>query len=340
MLKQTSTSPITLLDGGLGRELEARGAPFRQPEWSALCLIDPDAHHFVVDTHLAYLNAGASVITTNSYAITPFHIGERFDTSSEALVKTAGRLARQAVDDFMASKDKQSDEVNEHPLPKVAGSLPPLFGSYRPELFDADNAYDLAKPLIVGQQDDVDLWLIETTASILEAKTWLTSLAQFDMAKHPIWLSFTLADDELSEDEANYPTPKLRSGETVSEMITQVLAWQASGLDVDLGQAIEAILFNCSQPEVMTSALKVANNELQAQNSPLKLGVYANAFASKQSAKQANHELRQMRADTTPEGYGESAKQWIEAGASIIGGCCGIGVAHIAHLHQVFATEI
>ena len=160
-------------------------------------------------------------------------------------------------------------------LAKSSRQFASLFGSYRPDLFDADNAYD-GKPLIIGQQDDVDVWLIETTASILEAKTWLTSLAQFDMAKHPIWLSFTFIDDELSENEANYPTP-LRSGETVSEMITQVLAWQADYFG--FGQAIEAILFNCSQPEVMTSALKVAGDELQAQNSPLRLGVYANASA-------------------------------------------------------------
>ncbi|WP_413772363.1 hypothetical protein [Psychrobacter sp. FDAARGOS_221] len=33
---QPASSAMTLLDGGMGRELEQRGAPFRQPEWSAL----------------------------------------------------------------------------------------------------------------------------------------------------------------------------------------------------------------------------------------------------------------------------------------------------------------
>lgn len=31
---------MKILDGGLGRELARRGAPFRQPEWSALALIE------------------------------------------------------------------------------------------------------------------------------------------------------------------------------------------------------------------------------------------------------------------------------------------------------------
>ena len=31
---------MIILDGGLGRELQAMGAPFRQPEWSALALME------------------------------------------------------------------------------------------------------------------------------------------------------------------------------------------------------------------------------------------------------------------------------------------------------------
>lgn len=31
---------ITILDGGMGRELERRGAPFKQPEWSALAMME------------------------------------------------------------------------------------------------------------------------------------------------------------------------------------------------------------------------------------------------------------------------------------------------------------
>lgn len=58
---------ITLLDGGMGRELKRMGAPFQQPEWSALALFEgPD---FVRRAHAAFIAAGAEVITTNSYAI-------------------------------------------------------------------------------------------------------------------------------------------------------------------------------------------------------------------------------------------------------------------------------
>ncbi|MBL8710622.1 MAG: homocysteine S-methyltransferase family protein, partial [Rhodospirillaceae bacterium] len=85
-----------ILDGGMGRELNRMGAPFRQPEWSALALIEgPD---FVRRAHAAFIAAGAEVITTNSYAVVPFHIGEeRFKARAEELADLAGRLARQAA---------------------------------------------------------------------------------------------------------------------------------------------------------------------------------------------------------------------------------------------------
>jgi len=48
-----------ILDGGMGRELQRRGAPFRQPEWSALALMEaPDQ---VVAAHQAFIEAGAQI---------------------------------------------------------------------------------------------------------------------------------------------------------------------------------------------------------------------------------------------------------------------------------------
>ena len=87
---------VTILDGGMGRELKRSGAPFRQPEWSALALIEaPDA---VEEVHRGYCAAGAQVITTNSYALVPFHIGaERFARDGRELAARAGQVARAAV---------------------------------------------------------------------------------------------------------------------------------------------------------------------------------------------------------------------------------------------------
>ena len=110
-----SAASTVILDGGMGRELQRRGAPFRQPEWSALAL--SEAPQAVEAVHTAYIESGANVITSNSYAVVPFHIGEaRFAEEGQALAALAGELARRAV--------QASGKAV-----RVAGSLPPLFGS-------------------------------------------------------------------------------------------------------------------------------------------------------------------------------------------------------------------
>ena len=87
------TKPMrTILDGGMGRELKKIGAPFRQPEWSALSLME--APEQVVAAHQSFIKAGAQVITTNNYAVVPFHIGhQRFEEEGERLTALAGQLA-------------------------------------------------------------------------------------------------------------------------------------------------------------------------------------------------------------------------------------------------------
>ncbi|STZ77394.1 homocysteine S-methyltransferase family protein [Bergeriella denitrificans] len=289
---------VILLDGGMGRELHRRGAPFRQPEWSALALTE--APEIVRDTHLDYLRAGADVVTANSYALVPFHIGSRFETEAETLAATAGRLAREAVE--------RSGRAA-----KVAASLPPLFGSYRPDLFDAAAAPALAAPLLAGLAPYADIWLSETQSSIEEALFWQSCLP--DDGK-PWWVSFTL-EDTRAHDE-----PLLRSGERVGAAVEAVCKAGAA-----------AVLFNCSRPEVMAAAVAEARAALDAQGSRARLGVYANAFEPvAEEMNAANEGLDAIRQDTTPPNYVAWSREWLAAGADTVGGCCGIGPEHIGAL--------
>lgn len=290
---------LTILDGGMGRELERMGAPFRQPEWSALALIE--APDYVRRAHASFIQAGADVITTNSYALVPFHIGEeRFAAEGRRLADLAGRMARQAA-----------DEAGRRIM--VAGSLPPLFGSYRPDLFDAARAPALLGVLIAGLAPHVDFWLAETQGSVAEVAAVGAALAGDDK---PLWLSFTLEDETRS-------TPKLRSGEPVA---------RAAEIAAELGAA--ALLFNCSQPEVMRSALAAARETLARRGATIRTGAYANAFPPQTKDAEANAGLHGMRAEIDPQGYLRFAATWAADGASIIGGCCGIGPQHIAALAQ------
>jgi S-methylmethionine-dependent homocysteine/selenocysteine methylase len=290
---------LVLLDGGMGRELQRRGAPFRQPEWSALAL--SEAPEQVEAVHRAYIEAGAQVITSNSYAVVPFHIGEeRFAAEGEALAARAGQLARQAV---VASGQRV----------RVAGSLPPLFGSYRPDLFEPARVDELLQPLIRGLAPHVDLWLAETQSALAEVRAIAAGLPGDGK---PLWLSFTLKDEDVDE------TPRLRSGEPVAA---------AAQLAVELGAG--ALLFNCSQPEVMAAALDTARATFAAAGIEIPFGAYANAFPPQPEEATANDGLDPLRPDLDPPGYLSFAQDWQARGASLIGGCCGIGPEHIAVLN-------
>ncbi|HNB26128.1 MAG TPA: homocysteine S-methyltransferase family protein [Alphaproteobacteria bacterium] len=303
------TATFTLLDGGMSRELMRVGAPFRQPEWSALALML--APETVTEAHRRFVAAGAEVITTNSYALVPFHIGEeKFRAEGRALADVAGRAARQAA------------ATVARPV-RVAGSLPPLFGSYRPDLFDEVQAPEIIRPLIEGLAPHADLWLAETQSSLAEmrfARRAVKEMLPGDT--RPFWASFTL-DDE-NEDLSR---PKLRSGEYVA---------MAVGAALDLG--IDAVLFNCSQPEIMAGALDAAQAVRLARKdgaaSRALIGVYANAFVP-QKDEAANEGLSDIRPDLTPEAYAHFALAWRKLGADIIGGCCGIGSEHIAALRAL-----
>lgn len=292
---------MRILDGGMGGELQRRGAPFRQPEWSALALME--APETVRETHAAFIAAGAEVITTNSYALVPYHLGEeRFHRQGRELADLSGRLAREAVHDSGKAV-------------LVAGSLPPPCGSYRPDLFQPEVAAKAWAELVAGLAPYVDVWLAETQSGLQEAEGARAAVGD-DL--RPFWISFTLKD-RLVEGEA-----VLRSGETVADAAAKAEALGA-----------EALLFNCSQPEVMESAVRA----VKATRPRLEVGVYANASPPQDEDAVANEGLSSFRNEVDPPAYLDWARRWGAAGASMVGGCCGIGQDHIARLAEGLRSE-
>ena len=300
MAATSDTHTPMVLDGGMGRELLRIGAPFRQPEWSALALWE--GPEWVVQAHTNFIEAGAEMVTTNSYALVPFHIGEeRFAEEGQQLADLSGRLARQAAD------------AAGHPV-MVAGSLPPLFGSYRPDLFVEADAQRIIDPLVAGLAPHVDLWLGETLGSIIEARTVRAALDRAGSTL-PLWISYTLDDHQAGT---------LRSGEPVDEAVRVAL---------DLGAV--AVLFNCCPAETITDALAIAG-PLAAGRA--RTGGYANRFVAAHAEETgANSGLARFRDDLDATAYGEFVERWLAAGATLVGGCCGMDPSHIARIAELSA---
>lgn len=68
----------------------------------------------------------------------------------------------------------------------------------------------------------------------------------------------------------------------------------------------------------------------------VQLGGYANRFVShSNTGGAANEGLSDLRSDLDPATYAGVAARWVDLGASIIGGCCGIGPEHLHSLQTL-----
>jgi S-methylmethionine-dependent homocysteine/selenocysteine methylase len=313
-------TPI-ILDGGFSRVLIRLGAPFAQPEWSALSLLSgSDSHDLVRQAHLEFARAGAEILTTNSYAIVPFHIGEqRWEDRAGELATLAGKLCRDAVTEWKAHSGSEGRGRNL----RVAGSLPPIFGSYEPQLFDPTRVQQYLKVLVDGLAPFADFWLGETLSLIAEAEAVRTAVRGKDK---PLWIAFTLDDrSSLSENR----TVSLRGGETVAQAAEKVASWDD----------VQAVLFNCSMPEFMLDAVKEVKAVFEKHSCTKMIGVYANRFEPQDDEFKANAEITKLRDDLVADEYVKFARSWVEAGANIVGGCCGVGEDHIEALAKRFANN-
>ncbi len=192
---------------------------------------------------------------------------------------------------------------------RIAGSVGPLRGSYRPDIHPGHaEAVPLYAEAAARLAPRIDLILCETVASLDHARSILDATVPLGL---PVWLAVTVDDEDGS---------RLRSGESVSDI---------AQLGSDHGAA--ALLANCSAPEAMPAALDALGG------SGLPLGAYANAFTqiTKDFLKdRPTVDALSARRDMGPDAYADHAMGWIDHGATILGGCCETGPAHIARLAE------
>ena len=288
-----------LLDGGMGRELKFRGVDVSTAIWSANGLIQaPDT---VRQIHQDYISAGADIITANTYGIIRSNLAkEGLEKHFKDLNALAFTLAEQA-------RQKSGKSL------LIAGSLPPLAGSFRPDLVgkieDIEPLYLEHAELLA---EYVDLILCETMSSAFEARA--AALAACQTGK-PVWVAWTLHEDHSG---------KLRSGETIREAAEMLSDLPVSGY-----------LANCCAPESITRALPQL-----VETGAAYVGGYANTFQPipenwRLDGEKPTDGLLDLRSDLDPENYAEHVARWLKLGANVVGGCCGTRPAHIAKMQAL-----
>ncbi len=278
------TTGVLLLDGATGTELERRGVDISLPLWSARALITSPA--VLAEIHRDYLLAGAEAITANTFR-THRRTLAREPAPGVSGIPGAAELTRRAVEIARAARDQHK------PGALVLGSVAPLEDCYRPDLAPDAHACASEHAELIGTLIDagVDRILIETMNNLTEAR------AAIDAARR-------LAGDRWMISFCTRPTGPpgaLLSGGPIAAILDELHDALAVGVNCVAAPALEA----------QVAALRA---QLPATT---RIIAYANIGYADPAGNWVTTDA------VAPDRYAAYAANWVEAGASVIGGCCG-----------------
>jgi len=290
---------ILVMDGAMGTMLQQEhltAADFGGPSLEGcneyLVKTRPEV---ILGIHRAYLAAGSDIIETNSFGGTRIVLAE-YQVESEAfdLNLAAGRLARQAADEFSAPGRPRF----------VAGSMGPTTKAITVTggvSFDQlrENYYEQAKALVEG---GADLLLLETCQDTRNVKAGLLGLQRL-------------------EQELGRKLPVMVSG-TIEAMGTMLAGQTADAFWTSVSHAdLLSIGLNCATgPEFMTDHLRTLS-----EMAGTRVSCYPNAGLPNEEGKYL--ETPESLAAQL-ERFARNG--WL----NIVGGCCGTTAAHIQTLAQ------
>ncbi|MFZ4714803.1 MAG: methionine synthase [Bacteriovoracaceae bacterium] len=299
LLKSLIKSRILVLDGAMGTAIQDKNliaADFGGPQYEGcneyLVITKPQV---IFDIHMAYLEAGADIVETNTFGATPLVLAE-YDLASRAheINVVAAKLARKAADEYSA--------ITPHKPRFVAGSIGPttkaisVTGGVTFEELEK-NFYEQARALYEG---GVDYFLLETCQDTRNIKAGILGINRFLKevdVKLPLAVSGTIE-----------PMGTMLAGQAVDSLATSLE-------HVDLLY----IGLNCATgPEFMTDHVRTL-----AGMTSVPVSCVPNAGLPDENGQYLE----------TPQMLATSLSRFLQKGwVSVIGGCCGTHSGHIKEM--------
>lgn len=298
--KRLQEVPFLILDGAVSTEIERRGVSVSDSLWGASALAD---HPGVVEAvHESYYEAGADIVTSDSYQATIQGLTEKGYTEEESkdILRKSVALVRRAQRKY---KEKSQDK---RPL-FVAASLGPYGaylgnggeyrGNYGKSVEELKAFHRLRFSLLA--EAGADVLACETIPSFNEVKALVSLLHDWPCAM--AWFSFSSVD-----------------GKHMAE-------------GVDIGEAVRylyrekqviAIGVNCIDPSYGEGLIKQMKKSTEKP-----IIIYANSGEvwDTKCDEWSGHAVS----------IGRYAEKWIAAGAKIIGGCCRTTPEDVKELKEI-----
>lgn len=282
--------PLLVLDGAFGTELARRGFDTNDELWSAKALFEKP--ELVEAVHRDYYEAGADVSTSASYQATVEGFEKKGFTCEQAkeLIVRSVRLVQQARDAFWQQTEKRAGR----PQPLAAASVGP-YGAYLADGSEYRGDYKAsraeladfhAERLAILVAAEPDILACETLPLLDEARAILEDLHRYpDMGA---WISFSCKDPEHT-----------CGGDDVADCARLL----------DRESQVAAIGVNCTAPQYVADLI---HNIRAHTEKPVV--VYPNTGETYDAVTKTWH--------GSPTPYRDFVRQWYEAGARLIGGCC------------------
>lgn len=282
--------PLLVLDGAFGTELARRGFDTNDELWSAKALFEKP--ELVEAVHRDYYEAGADVSTSASYQATVEGFEKKGFTREQAkeLIVRSVRLVQQARDAFWQQKAKRAGR----PQPLAAASVGPYGayladgseyrGDYRASRAELADFHAERLDILVAAEPDI--LACETLPLLDEARAILEDLHRYpDMGA---WISFSCKDEAHT-----------CGGDAIADCARLL----------DKERQVTAIGVNCTAPQYVADLIR---NIRVHTTKPVV--VYPNTGETYDAVTKTWH--------GSPTPYRDFVRQWYEAGARLIGGCC------------------
>lgn len=245
----------------------------------------------ILTAHQAYLKAGAECIETASY-----------QASYEGFA-SQGMSSGQA-DEMMRLSISLASKANKDGHALIAASIGP-YGAMLADGSEYTGNYDVDRSTLVKfhksrltlfDLSEADVLAVETIPSLEEAEVLAELLAE---CTTPSWVSFSCMDES-----------NICDGQAIDK---------AAAIFKDHPK-VAAVGINCTQPQYAVSLIKKIRQVLPDKH----------IIAYPNSGEIYNANANSWAGTVSPEECSVAAVEWINAGATIVGGCCRMGPKHIA----------
>ena len=299
IMKKVANGNVIVLDSGISTELERRGAKMRDTQWSGSVSIE--AFDLLVDTHKAYIDAGADVITVNSYASSRLVLD---NTKSEENFK---EINRKNIEAALEAREKSGVKDI-----LIAGSISHQASWQRDgtrvkaqietqipdcELHDAFNE-------MIGFHENggVDFLLLEMMNIPYRMKPLFDCVS---LSRLPVWCGFSAKRKTQNNEITSWHDENISFEEIVK-------------LSLDYNFGVLGIMH--TSVDLISDCIQIIKKHHSGA---------VMAYPDSGYFKSPNWQFSEV---ISPSELIEFALPWVDNGANIIGGCCGLGPEHTKQL--------